>query len=280
MAAGVEIAGEHQGGDNRKFAVRLGDGAQVEAVLYRGDSLCISTQVGCAVGCPFCASGANGLGRNLELEELHGQVGAVRARGARVARVTLSGVGEPLHNFDAASAFIRESHAAGTPVTLTSSGGPTRNLARVFELPHRGLTISVHAGSEEVRARTVPRGPSLERLYGALGPLLATASQRRRRRFALAYLMVAGLNDGAAELEAFTERAQPLGVLVHLYAYNPVPTSPFSAVDDADYQAAYQKMRRAGLEVRRSSVARTRANGGCGTLVALRRPASPRPVAG
>jgi adenine C2-methylase RlmN of 23S rRNA A2503 and tRNA A37 len=96
---------------NERWSVRLHDGARVECVLYRGDSLCISSQVGCAVGCPFCASGANGLARALALDELIGQVEAVRALGHVVARVTLSGVGEPLHNSENARAFVAYCHA-------------------------------------------------------------------------------------------------------------------------------------------------------------------------
>ena len=76
---------------NRRFRVELGDGSAVEAVHYRGDTLCISSQVGCAVGCPFCASGANGLLRPLAFDELWGQVEAVRARDLTVKRVTVSG---------------------------------------------------------------------------------------------------------------------------------------------------------------------------------------------
>lgn len=266
----VEIIDERVGTLNRKYVLSLDDGARVEAVLYRGDSLCISTQVGCAVGCPFCASGANGLGRNLELEELIGQVQAVRARGGEVSRVTLSGVGEPLHNFDTTARFIERSHAEGTPVSLTTSGGPTRRLPALFALPHRGVSFSVHAGTESTRARVVPRGPSLDSLFETLGPLLEQASVRRRRRVALAYLLVADLNDDDAEVDAFVERVAPLGVLTHLYAYNPVPTSTYRRVGDARYQQVFARMRKAGLEVRRSSTARIESTGGCGTLVALR----------
>ena len=79
----VTLVREHAG-ENRRWEVGLDDGNRVEAVLYRGDSLCVSSQVGCAVGCPFCASGANGLSRPLRFEELTGQVEAVLATGARV----------------------------------------------------------------------------------------------------------------------------------------------------------------------------------------------------
>lgn len=268
----LEIVDERVGTYNRKYAIKLNDESQVEAVLYRGDSLCISSQVGCAVGCPFCASGANGLGRNLSLAELHAQVAAVRARGAHVERVTLSGVGEPLHNHQVCGQFIRESHESGTPVSLTSSGGPLSRLRDAFEWPHRGLSLSIHAGTEEARAKAVPRGPALGPLFETLRELLPLASARRRRRLALAYLLLEGINAHDSEIDAFIERALPLGVKIHLYSYNPVPTSEQSRATEARYQEVFHRMCVAGLEVRRSSQARVEANGGCGTLVAIRSP--------
>src|SRR4029077_14308370 len=91
---------------NQRWLVQLGDGARVECVAYRGDTLCVSTQVGCAVRCPFCASGAHGLARGLTLAEVIGQVEAVRAQGCALQCVTLSGVGEPLHNHAVALGFM------------------------------------------------------------------------------------------------------------------------------------------------------------------------------
>ncbi|MET0344072.1 MAG: radical SAM protein [Polyangiales bacterium] len=260
---------------NRRYHVALADGAAVEAVLYRGDTLCVSSQVGCAVRCPFCASGARGLARGLALDELWGQVEAVRARGHAVKRVTVSGVGEPLHNHDAVRAFVLRCREAGIGPSLTTSGGP---LARLDEwltaLPHNGLTVSVHAGTEDIRARMVPSGPRLGPLFALLEDKLPGLTRKRRKKVALAYLLIAGENDGDAELDAFAARVAPLGVAVHLYAYNPVPTSTHQPIDRARYEAIYARLREAGLTVRMSSQARIEANGGCGTLVALRRPSS------
>jgi len=256
---------------NRRYRVDLDDGNSVEAVHYRGDTLCISSQVGCAVGCPFCASGANGLTRPLRFEELVGQIEAVRKEGESVERVTVSGVGEPLHNLSAVSQLMAYCRAQRIGPSVTTSGGPVERLRELFALPHNGLTISVHAGSEPVRARQVPRGPSLESLYAVLGEELPRLSRSRRKKVALAYLLVREANDSEIELDAFIARTLGLGVAVHLYAYNPVPTSADQPVSRAAYEAAYARMREAGLVVRMSSQARIEANGGCGTLVALKR---------
>ena len=263
---------------NRRYVVQLADGAAVESVLYREDSLCVSSQVGCAVGCPFCASGANGLSRNLDLDELIGQVEAVDAaiagHGAAigVSRVTVSGVGEPLHN-PAVPQFISWCRARSTPASITTSGGPLRRLHEWLgedAPPHNGISLSIHAGTEPTRARAVPRGPALDPLFELLRERVPALSGGRRRKLALAYLLLADLNDHDDEIEAFLDRAAPLGLKIHLYRYNPVPTSNQRQTDDARYEAAFERMRARGLDVRRSSQARIEDNGGCGTLVALR----------
>ncbi len=254
---------------NRRFRVELDDGAAVEAVHYRGDTLCVSSQVGCAVGCPFCASGARGLARPLALEELWAQVTQVRQLGHAVLRATVSGVGEPLHNHENVRAFVLRGREQGLGVSLTTSGGPLARLAEWLSLPHNGLTISVHAGSEATRAALVPKAPALAPLFELLTTHLPGLSRARLKKTALAYLLT-DRNSSDDEIAAFVARVKPLGLTVHLFAYNAVPASPQRALPRARYEEIYRQMRQAGLLVRMSSQARTEANGGCGTLVALR----------
>lgn len=250
--------------------MRLADGALVESVLYRGDTLCVSSQVGCAVSCPFCASGANGFGRNLSLEELIGQVERVTAAHP-IVRATVSGIGEPLHNHRVVLDFVTWCRARRIGPSLTTSGGPLSRLREWIHAHHNGLTISVHAGTEPVRSRAVPRGPSLQDLFNALHEEVPRATSSRRKKMALAYLLIAGLNDSDAEVDAFIARAQPLRLMIHLYDHNPVATSEMHGVGGARYAQVYGRMTEAGLRVRMSSRARLEANGGCGTLVAVQR---------
>jgi len=261
-----------QGPVNARYLVHLDDGAQVEAVRYRGDTLCLSSQVGCAVACPFCASGANGLQRPLTEAELHYQVEAVEAAGTEpLRRLTLSGVGEPLHAHAATRPFLDWARARGLGTSLTTSGGPLPRLREWLHAPHNGLTLSCHAGTEATRARLVPKGPPLGELFATLGEELPRMTNKRRKKTALAYLVLAGANDADAEVDAFLERAVPLGLRVHLYGYNPVPTSTHRGPAPERFDAIEDRMREAGARVVRSSKARRRPNGGCGTLVALRR---------
>lgn len=265
----MRLVCEEVGRFNRRFRVQLDDGAAVEAVHYRGDTLCVSSQVGCAVACPFCASGANGFGRNLALSELVDQVEHVQRLGHDVVRVTVSGVGEPLHN-PAVVDFVHWCRERHIGPSVTSSGGPLPRLREWLHRPHNGLTLSIHAGTEPVRAKMVPRGPALGPLFETLTVEMGHLSRSRQRKVAVAYLVLAGVNDDDAELDAFLDRVVPLGLDVHLYAYNPVPTSTLRGVPRARYEVIYHRMRETGLRVRMSSQARIEANGGCGTLVALR----------
>ncbi|MFT3927375.1 MAG: radical SAM protein [Myxococcales bacterium] len=260
---------------NTRFRVELDDGFAVEAVHYRGDTLCVSSQVGCAVRCPFCASGAEGLLRQLSLDELWGQVEAVQQQGLLVERVTVSGVGEPLHNHRAVRELVLRCRERRIAPSLTTSGGPIERLKEWLDLPHNGLTISVHAGTEAMRARMVPKGPALSELFGCLRDELPKLSRSRRKKVALAYLLIADESDADSELEAFAELAHPLGVQVHLYAHNAVPTSQHRGVTRERYELAYAVLTARGLKVRMSSQARIEANGGCGTLVVARNKPKP-----
>ena len=274
------IIAEHFSGSNRRFAIECDDGAVVEAVLYREDTLCISSQVGCAVRCPFCASGAHGLARPLRYDELEAQVGLVdawleeRNPGTSIRRITVSGVGEPLHNFRHVTRFVEMARRQRRPASITTSGGPVDRLAHwVAELPHNGLTISAHAGTEVTRTRAVPKGPTLDALFATLEDSLSRASRSRRKKTAVAFLVIEGLNDSDEEIDAFIARMKPLAALdvwANLYAYNEVPTSALRPITRARYEQIYRHMMNAGLRVRMSSQARTEPNGGCGTLVALR----------
>lgn len=266
----VQLSEVEQSAWNRRFVVTLSDQSRVEAVLYRGDTLCVSTQVGCAVACPFCASGARGLTRPLTLAELCAQVTAVESLGTALQRVTASGVGEPLHAPEAVPAFLRWCRERGTPASVTTSGGPLPRLRELLAAPHNGVTISVHAGTEPTRARLVPHAPALGPLFALLEETVPRMSRTRRKKVALAYLLLAGENDTPDELVAFASRVRPLGVAVHLYQHNPVDSSTLNGATRESYERAYAHLRDAGLVVRMSSQARLEANGGCGTLVAQR----------
>lgn len=251
--------------DNIRLLIPLDDGLRIEAVYYGSGTLCLSTQAGCGVGCPFCASGQGGLRRNLTLAELFRQYQIACGRGLQPKRLTLSGIGEPLHNFPVVAEFLRHSPL---PVSLTTSGGPLESLATAFDLPHNGLMLSLHAGSEEVHRRLLPKVPGLELLAECVTRNLASLSRRARRRFGVNYLLLEGINDNQREFDGLLRllEAWPDSTL-HLLFCNPVAESPFASPSEEGFAAAYHYLAKRHPQVRRPNRWRRQAQGGCGTLV-------------
>jgi len=255
--------------DNRKFLVPLPDGLAVEAVWYGSGTLCISSQVGCSVGCPFCASGRAGLRRSLSVAELLLQVEAARLLGAAPDRVTVSGIGEPLHNPVAVTAFIEACRRQRLPVSLTTTGGALPVLDDFLQLPHNGLMLSVHAGTASTHRRLVPHAPDLDALWSLLCQRLPALPRRRRRKVGINYLLLQGCNDSPAELSALAERLRLLPDLtLHLLTCNPVAGSVFASPAPAELDAAHDFLSAQGINVRRPNRWRVAAEGGCGTLLA------------
>lgn len=253
--------------DNVKFAVPLSDGLNVEAVFYGSGTLCVSSQAGCALGCPFCASGSRGLVRNLTLEEMHLQLDLAATRQFTPRRVTISGIGEPLQNPDVVRAFMEACSAKNLPVSLTTTGQPLAQLEAFVAAPHNGLMLSLHGASSAVHRRLVPGGPDFERLWTVFAGGVAKLSRRRRRRIGINYLLLAGINDSDQEIDRLSALVGPLPELtVHLLSCNPVADSPFASPPPERIDEIHHSLCAAGIHARRPNRWRTLPQGGCGTL--------------
>ncbi|HET91951.1 MAG TPA: 23S rRNA (adenine(2503)-C(2))-methyltransferase RlmN [Chloroflexi bacterium] len=258
-------------GETRKDLLQLEDGEQVEVVLLRyrqRRSACVSTQVGCACGCSFCATGQAGFVRDLSSSEIVGQVLHVQrelaAEGRSLSNVVLMGMGEPLLNYTSALAAVRrlvDPRSLGLVqrrVTLSTVGiGP--GIDRLSEEGLGiGLAISLHAATDDVRDRLVPvnRRYPLDDLFAAV----RRYTNRTRRRVMVEWVMIEGVNDGVAQAEALAARLSGLPVHVNLMRLNPTPgyagrpSSPaaievFAAVlDRAGIPHTMRQRRGAGIE--------------------------------
>lgn len=259
----TEIALDRPSDDGtRKLLVRLGDGKDVETVLIPqlvdaserededadedaraglvpGDVVtqCISSQVGCAMACAFCASGVAGLKRNLSAAEIVSQVLMARSTlvGAqRIRNVVLMGMGEPLHNYEAvARALVLLTHPDGIAlsakrVTLSTSGLVPQidRLGRDFG-GQVALAISLHAPNDATRSAIMPinRKHELAELVGALRryPL------PKRRRITIEYTLLEGLNDADSDADALVALLAGVPFKVNLIPMNPVAGSPLHA---------------------------------------------------
>ncbi|MEJ2202141.1 MAG: radical SAM protein, partial [Desulfuromonadaceae bacterium] len=216
---------------------------------------------------PFCASGSRGLLRNLRVEELWQQLERIRSMGLEPQRLTLSGIGEPLHNFDAVRIFIEECQKTSLPVSLTTSGGPLERFREALQWPHNGLMLSLHAGTPEIHRRLVPRAPEFNSLIDCLQRTLPALSRRRRRRLGINYLLLQGINEDRAEFLPLLPLFRRFPELtLHLLVCNPVPGADFSSPPAATIDALHGWLVAQGMHVRRPNPWRIRQSGGCGTL--------------
>lgn len=214
--------------DTLKWLLQLGDGQSIESVLIRApgrDTVCISTQVGCAVRCIFCASGKQGLLRNLSAAEILDQVIlASRTVGRLVNNVVIMGMGEPLHNLEQLLVALKLLCTAdglglgARHVTISTSGVPSgiRRLAEL-ETPWN-LALSLHATSNEQRAKIIPpanRHP-LEEIFSACEYYM----QKTKRMMTLEYVLLAGRNDRPEDASRLANIAHRLHAKVNLIPSN------------------------------------------------------------
>ena len=194
---------------------------------------CISTQVGCAMGCVFCASGVAGLKRHMRADEIIAQVLVGRSRldaNERIRNVVLMGMGEPLHNYDATVRALRllshpDGIALSTRKVTVSTSGLVPEIARLGQDfgGNVGLAISLHAADDETRSRLMP----INKKYPL--PVLMQALRDyplpRRRRITIEYTLVAGKNDTVEEARKLTKLLRGLSVKVNLIPMNPIEAS-------------------------------------------------------
>lgn len=249
------VAGEAASADGwtRKFLLRLADGAEVEAVLmgFPGRfTACLSSQVGCAMGCVFCATGRMGLRRNLSAGEIVAQAlaveRAVRERhGERVRNLVLMGMGEPLANYDATLAALavltdtRGLNVGPARVTI-STVGHVPGILRLAQEPRRhALAVSLHGASDDERTALVPAGRRWP-LAELLDACRRHTVQRRRRVF-MVWTLVAGVNDGEGQARRLAGLLRGMDVHVNLVPLNPVAGYPGRA-PGAQRVAAFQRV--------------------------------------
>lgn len=249
---------------NKLLSFRLKDGYLVEAVHYRGDTLCVSTQVGCPVRCVFCASGRYGLLRNLSYEEIVGQYLLTRTI-LPTRRIAVAGIGEPLANWEEVRRAFEFFRSEGLKVSFYTTGFPLKNLSELLSLPHNGVSISIHSLEQSIRKEIMPFGGNIKHLISFLKEKLKGVSKKKRKKVSLAYLLLKGVNDSKEELERLGRTALELGVGVTLLYYNRV--SDLSPPSEEEYEEAFLFLKGMGVKVTLSTRFRKDKIGGCGTLL-------------
>ncbi|MBC7286809.1 MAG: 23S rRNA (adenine(2503)-C(2))-methyltransferase RlmN [Armatimonadetes bacterium] len=230
----LPVLGRWEGRDSVKLLLRLQDGAGIECVRMKtrwGETACVSSQVGCAVRCVFCASGAEGLERNLAADEIIRQIVSLAADGGRITNVVFMGMGEPLHNYDAvleALDTITSPDRMGISprrVTVGTAGvvPAIRRLAR--DAPKKvELAVSLGAPTDKLRRALMP-GVAQWTLKELLMACDEWTETRNGQPVTYAYVLLHGINDSMAQAERLAALLKNRRHHVNLIRLNPVGNS-------------------------------------------------------
>ena len=257
-----------------KYLFRLNDGNIIESVLMRhdyGNSVCVSSQAGCAMGCRFCASTKKGLARSLSASEMLGQVYAVgREIGERISNIVIMGMGEPLANYDASVRFIRllsdpEGYGLSQRNITLSTCGLVPEIRRLAdEELSVTLAVSLHAATDEQRKKLMPvaKKYSLQELTGAARYYF----ERTGRRVSFEYALIAGENDSDEDAKNLARLLKGFPTHVNLIPVNTVAESGLLRPGRSEVQEFNKKLEKYGINVTIRKEMGSDINGACGQL--------------
>lgn len=246
----------------KKWVLSVGSGDLVEMVLIpekKRATLCISSQVGCAVDCSFCATGKQGFSRNLDLSEIIGQLWIAEKAfedqkdksTRKVTNVVMMGMGEPLLNFDAvtgAMQMMMDDKAYGLSkrkVTLSTSG-LVPLIDKLSEVTDAALTISLHAPNDELRNQLVP----INKKYPINDLLEATKRYVEKcgdsRKTTIEYILIDGVNDSLQDAKELSILLRKLPSKINLIPFNPFPGSPYKRPSSTRVQSFKKALQKNG----------------------------------
>lgn len=245
----------------QKFLFRLSDGNLIETVLMCHDygySVCVTTQVGCNMGCQFCASGMKKKLRNLEAHEIVLQVLTVsKLADVRVSHVVVMGIGEPFDNYDNVIKFLKIINnplglEIGARHITVSTCGLVEKIYEYAEFDLQvNLAISLHAPNDETRNQIMPinKAYPIEKLIKAIRYYI----EKTNRRVTIEYILLQGLNDTRNHANELCDLLHGLNVYVNLIPYNEVIEKPYKRSKKEDMVAFFDilKKRRINVQLRR-----------------------------
>jgi len=239
----------------RKWVMELDDGQRIESVLIpdgRRMTLCVSSQVGCALACSFCATARQGFNRNLTPGEILGQLWhAARELGEPPSNLVFMGMGEPLANFDAVATALRVmqddlAYMLSKYRVTVSTSGVVPNILRLGEVSDVSLAVSLHAPDNALRDQLVPinRKYPLEALLPACKAFIAGD---KRRRITWEYVMIDQVNDSIAHAKGLIRLLEGIPSKLNLIPFNPFPGAGFRTSPPEQVEAFRQRLLRSGL---------------------------------
>ncbi len=268
LAALARIRSEHEAPDgSARWVLELADGRTIESVLLPRGGLCVSTQVGCAVGCGFCMTGVGGLERQLGSAEIVAQVALARSRRA-VKKVVFMGMGEPAHNLDnvlEAIGWLGAEGSIGHKNLVFSTVGDRRVFERLPIGPVKpALALSLHSTFAALREKLMPRAPRIDPAE------LVEEGERyaRATHYPIQYqwTLLEGVNDGEEECERIVSLLAGKYAVMNLIAWNDVPGLAFRRPAPARAAAMASRLNGRGILTKLRQSAGQEIEGGCGQL--------------
>jgi len=272
----------HQADDDgtEKLLLELADGERIECVLLRDHheggprrTVCISSQVGCAMGCVFCASGLDGVVRNLTSGEILEQIlrlSHLLPPEERVSHIVVMGMGEPLANLDRLLPALRVAQdpegfgISHRRITISTVGLPKAIDRLTEENPGFHLAVSLHAADDELRTRIVPVNKSI-----GLADVMAAADrywEASGRRLTYEYVLLGGLNDSPDHARKLIRLLANRAALVNVIPYNTVAGLPYREPTPAARETFLELLRKAGVNVQVRRRKGSRIDAACGQL--------------
>lgn len=278
----------------RKLRLRTGDGAAIEAVLIpneeRGYTQCISSQVGCALTCRFCATATLGFQRNLATWEIVDQVYqaqdmlAAEADALRITNLVFMGMGEPLHNYNQVKRAVeiltdeRGPGIAGRRITISSSGlvPAIERFARDELAREVGLAISLNATTDAVRDEVMPINTRWN--IATLLAAVRSVPQHRRRFVTFEYVLLADVNDSDADARRLAALVGDMRCQINVIPWNPHPHAPYRRPSAERIDRFVRLCREQGLLVYVRTPRGDDIDAACGQLALKAPPSAPRPA--
>lgn len=238
-----------------KFLFELGDGSLIESVLMTheyGLSICVTSQVGCNMGCRFCASGLIKKARDLQVYELVSQVTSVEHHlNVKITHIVVMGTGEPFDNYDNVMDFIRVVNykhglqIGSRHITVSTCGIVPKILEYADEPIKSNLAISLHAATNELRNRLMPinRAYPLEQVIDACKVYFEKTS----RRITFEYILLKGVNDSIKHANELSDLIRGINAYVNLIPYNAVNEFQFQKTEDSAASQFYQQLTKRGI---------------------------------
>lgn len=258
----------------RKYLFELGDGKMVESVFMRykhGNSVCISSQVGCRMGCAFCASTLDGLERSLLPSEMLDQIYMITLlTGERVSNVVVMGTGEPLDNYDNLLKFLtlitdeNGLHISQRSITVSTCGLVEKMRRLADEKLQITLALSLHAATDEKRKKLMPVANKYS--VAELMDVCAYYFEKTGRRITFEYALVSGVNDNQEDAGELLALVKGMNCHVNLIPVNPIKERDFVQSEASFIDAFKNKLAKNGINVTIRREMGRDIDGACGQL--------------